>query len=65
MTAPCPREQFTTLTEARIELAARRARATLAGTPRQPLEPYECHRCGGAHLRRSNDPAPTPQQVAP
>lgn len=52
MTA-CPRERFPTLDAARAELAARRARAILAGTPRHTHEAYPCTRCDGAHLRRA------------
>lgn len=58
-TGSCPhRERFDTLADAEAELVARRARATLAGSPPSNRHTaYACRRCGGAHITRHVEPS--------
>lgn len=58
MRSRCHLETFPTLSEARGAIVERRARTSLAGSPRLPLRAYVCTECGQAHLVRFERYAP-------
>ncbi|MDN5749049.1 MAG: hypothetical protein L0H64_11125 [Pseudonocardia sp.] len=52
MRSRCQVESFPTLADAQGAIVERRARSTLAGSPRLELAAYECE-CGRAHIVRA------------